>query len=101
MGIGIALAKVAEVAGGAMAGIGASITTEGFIMEQGFKYCSTKFGKACVMCTAWAVGSAAGTKVSEMFVEEVENLVECYEKIKDGLTVNFSVSKGEADGEGA
>jgi len=95
MGFGLLVAKAAEVAGGAMAGIGASITIEGIVVENGFRYCSTKFGKACVMCAAWAVGGAAGTKVSELFVEQVDEVVEGFTKIKN------VIANGGTDVEGA
>jgi len=68
--------SIAKVVGSGMASIGGSIVSEGIIMEAGSKYCKTKFGKACVTCCAWGVGTYAAEKSAELFYNAASDVEE-------------------------
>ena len=83
--MGAILAIIGTV-GGTMAGLGANITAQGFMMEYGMKYASNKFTKACVGCASWAVGCYASKKTSEIFATEYGEAVDAIEGIKEMFT---------------
>lgn len=78
-----AIATMTTLFGGIAAGTGATIITEGVVMDVGFKYASTKFGKFCVGACAYTLGTAAFTKVNDMFTEQAIEFWDAVDKFKE------------------
>ena len=88
-----AITSVATFVGGLMAGTGAAIVTENAIVEHGFRYATTKFGKVCVCICSVTVGEAAFAKVNDMFTDQAMEFWELVDKAKK-YRAEVKVEKG-------